>query len=283
MFERVLIATDLSEKSFKMLQCLEGLKKMGCNQIILVHCIDTIDDPPAAERLVSLASPFLERQRKKLEGRGFTATGILALGTPQFEIERIADQYDCSIIVVGSKSKSLSGEMSLGGVASAILYSSLRPVLVFRLNQSTEQACYNFLSHVIFPTDFSKSAAKAFEYVERLAEAGCRNILLLHVQEQSRIGKYLEYRLEEFNRIDRERLEALKKRLIDKGATHVDIEIPFGSAKFELLERIKDGNFSLLVIGSQGRGFMTGLFLGSVSHSVAQKAEIPVLFVPARG
>ena len=38
----------------------------------------------------------------------------------------------------------------------------------------------------------------------------------------------------------------------------------------------------LVVMGSQGHGFIKELFLGSVSHGVARLSDASVLLVPAR-
>jgi nucleotide-binding universal stress UspA family protein len=36
-----------------------------------------------------------------------------------------------------------------------------------------------------------------------------------------------------------------------------------------------------VVMGSQGRGFLAEVFLGSVSHQVVRRSPVPVLLVPA--
>ncbi|MBW8382433.1 MAG: universal stress protein, partial [Youngiibacter sp.] len=38
---------------------------------------------------------------------------------------------------------------------------------------------------------------------------------------------------------------------------------------------------NLIIMGSQGSGFMSELFLGSVSHNVLRHADCSVLVVPA--
>lgn len=47
-----------------------------------------------------------------------------------------------------------------------------------------------------------------------------------------------------------------------------------------LLEAADTMGASLIVVGSRGRGSVKGAILGSVSHSVATKASVPVLVVP---
>jgi nucleotide-binding universal stress UspA family protein len=76
------------------------------------------------------------------------------------------------------------------------------------------------------------------------------------------------------------RLERLRDDLQKRGAQDVRVELVEGSVKQEVVARARQSEFSLVVIGSQGQGFITGVALGSVSHAVAYQATVPVLFVP---
>lgn len=132
----------------------------------------------------------------------------------------------------------------------------------------------------MFPTDFSDNAEHAFSYVKKLAEHGAKQITLFHVQDKEKIGKYLEGRLDEFNRLDTDRLERLKDTLEKIGVQDVRIEIPFGSPKQEIIDRTRKGDLSLVVMGSKGRGYIGELLLGSVSHAVARHSEVAILLIP---
>ncbi|MGH2868729.1 MAG: universal stress protein [Solirubrobacteraceae bacterium] len=46
-----------------------------------------------------------------------------------------------------------------------------------------------------------------------------------------------------------------------------------------LMERLRDGHYDLLVMGSRGRGALTSSFLGSVSHYALNHSGVPVLIV----
>jgi nucleotide-binding universal stress UspA family protein len=287
MFPRVLVASDLGVPE-PLATCVGGLHVLGSQEAVLVHCLEMPELGAFQEGLLRLLVPSLDKQVALLKEAGMESRYEVLLGLPQVEINDYAERKDCSLIVVSTRVHSLAAEVILGGVASAVIHSARKPVLVLRLADrpsGREAACETWpcapLRRVLFPTDFSDNAEHAFGYVERLVEAGAREVTLLHVQDRTKLGKYLEDRLEEFNVTDRGRLERLKSQLLKKGATDVRIELPYGFPTSEILARTRPADASLVVMGSQGRGFVSEIFLGSVSHNVARRAPIPVLLIPA--
>jgi nucleotide-binding universal stress UspA family protein len=72
-------------------------------------------------------------------------------------------------------------------------------------------------------------------------------------------------------------LKASVKRVPDSiPVTTVLSEKPIREA---LMERLRDGHYDLLVMGSRGRGALTASVLGSVSHYALNHASVPVLIV----
>ncbi len=288
MFKRVLLGTDLSQASLEIVNCVGWLKDFGVQEIILTHCLNIWGIGALAYQVESFIKPTIENQRKILEEQGFDAKVEIVFGSPPAEINRVAKEKDCSLIVIGSHGHSLWKEALLGGVATNVLYQAQIPTLVIRLKicekegqMACEVAMRDIPNHILFPTDFSDNAEYAFTYVEKFVERGSRRITLMHVQDKVRIEKYLEDRLNEFNKIDQERLERLKAKLCEKGATEVNIEIPYGSPTQEILKQISKTDISLVIMGSQGRGFFGEIFLGSVSHKIARHAPVSVLLIPA--
>ena len=86
------------------------------------------------------------------------------------------------------------------------------------MDTCVEGSCLDYLDNILYCTDFSDTAQRAYEYVEKLVEEGCKNVTILHVQDKTKIDKHFAHELEEFNRIDTERIEVLKERLAQKGA-----------------------------------------------------------------
>lgn len=100
-----------------------------------------------------------------------------------------------------------------------------------------------------------------------------RRITLLHVlMERGEAG--------EARSLAEARLERLRDDLQKRGAQDVRVEMVEGLVRQEVVPRARQSEFFLVVIGSQGQGFIPGAVLGSVSHAVACQATVPVLFVP---
>jgi nucleotide-binding universal stress UspA family protein len=288
MFTRAAVVSDLSNESFQLVECLEGLREIGTREIILAHALGIKHIEAMKYELARLAEPVLLEQKRLLESKGFTVKIEIATGLPNPEINQIAEREEASYIVVAVHTTNILSETFFGGPAAEIIYSAQKPVLVVRpqnieknLKEKCVKICGGLSKNILYTTDFSDNSERAFEYLEQLVATGCKKITLLHVQDKVRIEKYLEHKLDEFNQIDKERLERLQLALLSKGATDVSIEIPYGSPTSEILQRAKSGLYSLIVMGSQGRGFIPEIFLGSVSHNIARHAPVPVLLVPA--
>ncbi len=281
MFERFIVATDLSPASDAMVGCLAGLKALGGRHALLLQCLDMREAASVAlSYTTAMLDDYLARQKAVLEKQGFEVETRIVPGFAKSEINRIAREEGYDLVVVGSHGHSMLSEALLGGVASEVLHGATRPVLVVRLERdaASGEVCVlpagcDLASHVLYATDFSDNADRAFSVVEALA-AVARRITLLHV---------LDTRGEaaELAAIDRDRLEALKARLQAKGSAEVTVEVRSGKPYQTIVDTARALGVHLIVLGSQGRGFVPELFLGSVSHQVARHAPAPVLLVPA--
>ena len=289
MFSKVLIATDSSPASLAVVGCAKSLHRLGTGECVLAQCFLIRERVAFPDQIKAHIESTLDRQKAILERQGLRTTVVVNAGLPGTLIPRIATEQNCSLIVVGSHGHDLASEVFLGGTATQILHRATKPILIIRLkvDEDTGQAVCagescDFMRHVLYATDFSDHAQHAFAYVSKLVECGARHITLLHVQDKARLGKHLEHRLDEFNEIDRDRLTMMTDRLKKLGDPQIDMEIPYGSPIDEILKRTENEGASVVVMGSHGRGFISELFLGSVSHNVARHSEAPVLLIPGQ-
>jgi len=228
---------------------------------------------------------MLQEQRAGLEKQGFSVATRIVSSNAKQEVNRIAEKDDYSLIVVGH-SHSKVRDTFLGSIAYNVIYCARKPTLVVPVQKKgDEYFCIRpkgFGEHILYPTDFSENADLAFSYVEDFVARGAKHVTMLHVQDRARIEPYLRDRLEEFNEIDRSRLESMKGSLNTRGNTVVDIDLAYGAPYTEIMRIVRERDISMVVMGSQGRGFIKELFLGSVSHNVARNSDAPVMLIPAK-
>ena len=287
MFEHILVATDLSAASEAVCRNLLGLKKLGARRVLLVHALDIRHMEVMKYELGPLVEPRLLQLKGIVEAQGFEVETQIRSHSPAWEVKLAAREQSCSLIVIGTHGATLARDVLLGSVAHDLLQSAEKPVLLLPLNILAEKEeerrqviCGDLLRHLLFATDFSDVAEKAFDTLRGLVGAAKAEVTLYHVQDKARIEPHLKDKLEEFNRVDSERLARLEKELLSGGAPKVNNVIDYGRPAKLLVERANSGAFSLLVMGNQGRGYLAEAFLGRVAHHVAHHADIPVLLVP---
>jgi len=295
MFKRLIIATDLSRDSKAVIKSLEGLKNYGAEKCLLIQVLSLgetigIDDMHKAAIYTEFGK-VLQSQKEMLESAGFSVDTAIMPGFPTNEINRIASEED-SLIVVSAQKHSFTGEVFFSALADDLIHIAQKPILLVRLAEKNSTAgggaeCRKITglesgNNILFPTDFSDNADFAFTYLTKIAEKKAQKITLLHVQDKERISPHLEDRINDFNEIDNARLQSMKKILHEKGITDVDIILGYGAPAMEILRLVKELDIQLVVMGSQGRGYVKEFFLGSVSHKVARQSTSSVLLIPAK-
>ena len=348
MFKRIIIASETSPYSLNVIQCLQGMRKLGAEECLLLHGMLPQNRTVATPSPVTLEEN-LRQQQEILAKQGYKVETRKVTGNIGKEVNRIAIEEDFSLIVAGIPEFAMKGEGYYGAIAQEAIHRSGKPVLLVRISDKPDVVpdCtaegYSIINHILFPTDFSENAGVAFEYVKKMAAGGARKVTLAHVQDQVRISSSLAYldesfnilnnpevtaeseivppeivgksdvlnapkvtaesvimppdsvakfdvlnipkvaaEFERFNTIDTGRLEGMKKELQDAGAAEVDISLSYGSPSVKILKIISEQKIFLVVMGSQGRGFVKELFLGSVSNNIVRHAKASVLLIPAK-
>jgi nucleotide-binding universal stress UspA family protein len=349
MFKRIIIASETSPYALNVVQCLQGMRKLGAEECLLLQGMLPQNRTVASPSAVT-SEENLRQQQEILTKQGYKVETRTVTGNFGKEVNRIAAEEDFSLIVVGIPEFAMKGEGYYSAVAQEAIHRSGKPALLVRISDTPDVVpdCtaegYSIINHILFPTDFSENAGMAFEYVKKMAAGGARKVTLAHVQDQVRISSSLAYQdesfnilnnpevtaeseivppesvgksdvlnapkvtaesvilppdtggkssdvlnapkaaaeLERFNTIDTGRLEGMKKELQDAGAAEVDISLLYGSPSVTILRMISEQKIPLVVMGSQGRGFVKELFLGSVSNNIVRHATASVLLIPAK-
>lgn len=148
-------------------------------------------------------------------------------------------------------------------------------------SRAKERGGADIATHIVVGVDDSDGAQGALEWALDEARRHNARVTLLHA-----------YLLEVawIDRADIDRWSDAERRAAENALAQMvhEVQAPAG---IELETRVVEGNpanvlieasqdADLLVVGSRGRGGLTGLLLGSVSQRCVERAQCPVVVVP---
>ena len=129
-FFRVLCPVDFSMYSDRSI-ALAGATP-GIGEVILLHVVSQGETEAEIEDAVQKAKGQIEEIRSSLAAQGIKVRTIVRTGNPNFEIMRIADEEDVSVIWMSSHGKGWFRELLLGSTAHTVAMNAKRPVIIIR-------------------------------------------------------------------------------------------------------------------------------------------------------
>lgn len=286
MFNRFIVATDLSPASFSMVHYLGDLKLYGARHCLLLQYLSPEEyNSTVFAYDTKVLSNILRQQRDILKNQGYSVETRVVTGDTKHQLNQIALRENYVLFVVGTREHSLIGETFLGGIANDIMHHACRPVLRLRgdLGAKGKGDCtrhFRFNEHVLYPTDFSDNSTRAFTYVKELVTCGAQRVTLFHVQEL-RHDQNQRFRSGEAGDTRSHHLRIMQEVLQDLGKAEIRIELREGSPAPEIIRLIQEREVRLVVMASHCRNILEEIFRGSVSHDVARHTESSVLFIPS--
>lgn len=285
MFQRILIASDLSEASRCALRAAISLAK-ACLASIEGIYVDVARFPSftahGTESRADLLSRFdtffpaelYPKSRKEV---------VLGQSVTQ-EIVSYAVNHECDLIVLGSHGHSVVERLLLGSVTQQVTRMSPVPVLVVHNFPQDE----GHFDRVLVPTDFSDAAMRALEYGVRFARLLKADLHYIHVADLPALeevhARYLANKIQipetcELN-VDTV-LEQTLKPFGFEGS--VKITTLSGDPSREILHYIESQQIDWVVMGTHGRKGLERLLLGSVTAGVISHSKAPVLTLSNQG
>jgi len=133
---------------------------------------------------------------------------------------------------------------------------------------------------VLVAVDHSEVAQRALDAAKDLALLSKGEVWVLHLREKEVIAQMGDVPSESAADA-KSPVSAAVEALTKAGVTaHGEVrDTTFGHAAREIIEDAKEHDVGVIVMGTRGRGDLTGLVLGSTAHKVIHLADRPVLVV----
>ena len=149
------------------------------------------------------------------------------------------------------------------------------------------------MKKILFPTDFSKTAANAFIYALQLADHFKAEIITLHVYDLPK-GNYLDYYDYMTGAIEvldltifqnyKDVVPQLRKIAEQYNLEHVPVSHIIDNNDFisSIRNIIEKDKIDYVVMGTKGTGNAEAFFVGSFAEKAIRKVGIPVLLIPEK-
>ncbi len=137
--QRIVAAIDFSDVSDAALDyAVEFASKLGA-KVTVMHAYEipvmgfpdgvVVATPDMARRVSEAAKNGLDVAIEARKGRGVELTPVLREGVTWEEVNKVADQVDADLIVIGTHGRRGLARALLGSVAENVIRTSTRPVL----------------------------------------------------------------------------------------------------------------------------------------------------------
>ena len=277
---KVLLATDFSETAEKLINCLDELKNLGIEEVVLTHVINVHRSKVVnVDQFKESNKEKLEKVKKKIEAKGFKVTIKIPVGFPASEINKVARRENVALILVASHGKGFIKKVFLGSTTYDLIRQSGRPVLIEKyenIEGDAQVACARKFNKILLPIDFSDCSKVAVDFVKEIEKNNFEEIILLNVIESISSSEDLEKE----KTTAEVKLKEIAKNIKKSGSVdNITVRVAEGAASNNIIQVAQEENVGLILMPRTGRGNIKELLLGSTSDRVAKESPIPVLLI----
>jgi nucleotide-binding universal stress UspA family protein len=276
LFGKVLLATDFSQCSEQLWNCLDELKVLGARELVVMHAVPLT--PPA--RFVDQAEERLSARKAEAEAMGFQAKVVVQVGQAPQEINNVAAREKVDLILVGAKGENRIREVFIGNTVRDLIRTVRKPILVEKYKVTRGNwtpVCARKFDRVLLPVDFSEASMWIFSLVKDKLAGHISEAVLIHVVDKGHTEELLEA-----NRAEAlDRLNAMRQVLEDAGI-RTEVRIKVGIPSQHIIKAARDEAVTLVMLATRGAGSIRELLLGSTAENVVRKSPRAVLLFPGR-
>lgn len=270
--KNILVPTDFSDEAEVALKVAAQLARKHDSEIYLLHMLELplqLIDPvqgnsqnlPEALFFMKLAHQRFRELMSKPFLKGITVYETVEFHKAFDGIMEISKDYNCELIVMGSKGTSGFGEIFVGSNTEKVVRHSDIPVLVIK-NEAPEFSIKKFVFATDGEAEESHTLAKAIKFSELLGAQ--LHLVYVNTPNQFLSSAEAEQKLEDFCKPHN--YQNLNKVIYN------DLNIEEG-----ILNYAKKIDADLIGISTHGRKGLAHFFNGSIGEDVVNHAQRPVV------
>lgn len=291
----IIVATDLSDKSYAAMRAAATLAKARGTHLVCVNVIEELDegnawlllveDPSTLEKSLRAerAKTLAEQIDRELDGlfEPSEVDTIICVGNPADELLALADQLDTPMLVAGSITHGPIEALFLGSTANALLRRGERPVLIVPPNEDAKR-----FRKILVPVDESAASRACLKHAIAMARSivGGQLVLMHSVSTPAGIGDAtfpVHIGNEALGRLVQSHRRWLESIAEELEITDIvaDYILEQGPPAPEIIEVGRQEDVDLICMGSNGRKGLRRFLLGGTAERVLRNTPCPVLAI----
>jgi nucleotide-binding universal stress UspA family protein len=138
--KKILVPTDFSEGSSAAMQYAVGLARICSARLVLLHVMElavyavdfAMTHPGVPADIRRKLDDMMEDWVRRAKTEGIEAEGVLATGTPYFEIAKAVERHAIDLIVMGTHGRTGVARAMMGSTAERVVRLAPCPVLTVK-------------------------------------------------------------------------------------------------------------------------------------------------------
>jgi nucleotide-binding universal stress UspA family protein len=287
MFERLLVPLDGSDVAEMVLPYVNAIASAFGKEVVLVTAAEAgqLGKSPLFES-------YLQTTAKSLKvGVGKTELKITAKvlnGKTAEAIVKFSQEMNADLLIIASHGGSAGSPLQLGNVASRILASSSKPVLLITRKPDEQIAGGVHIKRIMVPLDGSKMSSDALNTVAPMAQALKAEVVLFQAVEPVRYVPGFETMApnivlpsdDEIKKSAAKYLGEVAAPLKQNGISVSNVVISDAPAE-AILDYSEKGNIDVIAMTTHGFSGIKRWVFGSTTEKVLQASNKPVLVIPS--
>jgi nucleotide-binding universal stress UspA family protein len=277
----ILLATDLSARCDRALDRAVFLSQLWQAKLVILHVLENVWDPDSDSTTPSWRRPpdptdvATKQLLADIGPLQNAADVVIGEGDPTEVIARTAETKGCDLIVTGVARDELFGRFILGTTVDRLLRRSQEPILIVK-----KRARHGY-RRIAVAIDFSESSRHALEATMRFFPD--QALTIFHAYEAPVSGLTTDsaaYR-RQYRQVVEQDYEAFLAS-VKSGETirqRARSFIEYGAPDEVLRRGVREMDIDLIVVGTEGRGALSEILVGSVGKHLMAELPCDVLMI----
>jgi len=284
---KILFVSEFEELWLDALQSLMVLRKAGMNDVVFLHVIHR--DKVAMRR----GAGYLKQEERKLREiadirfidwaetlyeEGMEVVAHIAIGNIVPKILSVTEIEGVDLIITARRKRAKLEELYAGSETSDLLRRTVKPVLIYNYLSQSGKVGENPFERLLLGLDWSESSEKVLDYVLALKGA-VKRVDIVNVISEKDIAKLSKMETHKLERGNKKRLDEVCDVLI-KEKFDARPHLYIGNTEEQIQKGASEHRATMIVLGAKRKSVWKEKWSGSVSHSLADKSELPILIIP---